>query len=476
MPSPWVLNSIVIAALLALLLTESAHAQSPIEPAGVLWRARAGASVPVSTIVERVAPILWFSRDEPLRLAGVHVPERLPCDPESTDEPVVYYVVEQDDHLLASTDAITLSPGSDVSVRFLFYYSQDTGVGCHSNDLEKATFVLRTRRVTNSGSTLQEAELYLRLVIGGAHGSRFYANYLLLDGVLPPLDLSLPLALLVEEGKHAIAPDRNGDGRYTPGYDTNMINNDSWGVRDTLGSGSFLGRPGYQASMTKPRWPHDRLRPKVKEVSMWEASYRAPFPLPSAVYSLRPFPEVCLRRQPASLPSPRPLPGCSARTIESFFSDPALVADDNPQHWLPDILGRVRLTAENYSFGVITDVPLVEPFVGGVVGPYTHGRFIERGPITGDYFVGGGLDVGVFYSPSISRYVDWYVRIGWGYGSIVSVYDDGERQKLPKGLVREAGLQWRTPRLMVGAGFVWRSRGYRELRFEIGLSPIRVFR
>ena len=48
---------------------------------------------------------------------------------------------------------------------------------------------------------------------GPAHGIAWYTNALNVD---KNRDTLLPVSILWEEGKHASAPDRNGDGAYTP--------------------------------------------------------------------------------------------------------------------------------------------------------------------------------------------------------------------------------------------------------------------
>jgi hypothetical protein len=48
---------------------------------GLIWQGT-DERLTVQELVERIAPILWFSRDEPLLLDGLSIPERLPCDQE----------------------------------------------------------------------------------------------------------------------------------------------------------------------------------------------------------------------------------------------------------------------------------------------------------------------------------------------------------------------------------------------------------
>ena len=86
-----------------------------------------------------------------------------------------------------------------------------------------------------------------------AHGSRWYSNTLKIRA-----DAKYPMTLLVEEGKHATAPDRNADGSFMRGYDVTERVNDAWGVRDSLGQGVLLSS-GYSFEMTKRRTEPFRL-------------------------------------------------------------------------------------------------------------------------------------------------------------------------------------------------------------------------
>jgi hypothetical protein len=85
----------------------------------------------------------------------------------------------------------------------------------------------------------------IRSVIANAH-----------DGSIPPNEydvseaqvLTPPLTLLVERGSHAMAPDINDDGRFTPGVDSTGAPKMQWGIRD---NGSTWG--WYRASFTDRR-------------------------------------------------------------------------------------------------------------------------------------------------------------------------------------------------------------------------------
>lgn len=224
------------------------------EPGLLVWRGRS--TPPLPQLAGLVAPVLWFSPDEPLLLDGDRLPHRHPCDA-GTDDGVVYYQTRR--IRLRGPSRVTVPEHEDpgffdkvdsFAIRFYFYYDRDFGVGRHPHDLEVVEMEISLGR-DDSGW----GEARLKRVIGFAHGTDWYSNELHVES-----DTRLPITVLVEEGKHASAPDRNADGIYTPGYDVNRRVNDAWGIRDVLGSG-FLTAGAFQASMAKPRRLADRRGP-----------------------------------------------------------------------------------------------------------------------------------------------------------------------------------------------------------------------
>jgi hypothetical protein len=252
----------LIAALVVATSTES-RGQTPaatcgpgsaLGTTGVVWQGveRLG----LREVVRLLAPVLWFSADEPL-LAEGHppIPTAHPCDA-AANRAVVYYQVTE---LTYRGDTPVSWPEEDDAafadrvesfiLKFYFYYPEDSGVGGHTHDLETAEFEVwldgdeRCRRVR------------LASVEALAHGSRWYSNTLKIQA-----DTRYPVTLFVEEGKHATAPDRNADGAFMRGYDVTERVNDAWGVRDSFGQGVLLSS-GYASEMTKPRREAFRLMP-----------------------------------------------------------------------------------------------------------------------------------------------------------------------------------------------------------------------
>ena len=267
----------------------------------------------IATLAGALAPILWFSPDEKFR------PGPLPCDKRAKrSELVLYYQVkdvastpQQNPHpgiiypapfftesLLEGSvkSSGSLKPGAvdlteigHLTLQYLAYYPDETGFGSHEHDIESVDLAISIERRACSYS------LRLRRIVGAAHGVEFYQNGLDLDRAT---DASLPLTILVEEGKHASCPDRNGDGGYTPGYDVNEIPEDAWGLRDALGAG-HLGAPSYSAAMSKARKAQDRIEYE-RSLGELRRYYRGPTePIP-ATYRLlsATAAEGCLRLLP----------------------------------------------------------------------------------------------------------------------------------------------------------------------------------
>lgn len=252
-------------------------------PAGVIWCGPANVhKLDVQTFAEINAPILWFSPDEPLRLKNKEIPHALPGD-ENSGSPVVYYriseVVLKQGIPKPELDSnnLELDKIKKLTLKYYFYYPEDTGFQGHQHDLESVRldihFTLRDE-AGDEKTKLTEAShyvAYISRVIGAAHGVTWYGNQL--DIGDDERGMSLPITLLVEEGKHATSPDRNADGFYSPGYDVNKRYTDAWGVRDLLGSGQ-LGSAKYEGSMTKPRRPRDMIKVRPDKPHKLDAAGR----------------------------------------------------------------------------------------------------------------------------------------------------------------------------------------------------------
>lgn len=233
---------------------------------GILWRG--STPIGLEEMAHIAAPALWFSLDEPLLWTTEtrSIPNPHPCDPAGEPAPteeghgrsgVVYY---QPSVIKLRPDAEPVTwPEDDPQffekvdsfiIKYYFYYIQDFGTGGHAHDVEVAAFALVPEK-TPEGCY----QLRLQQVTAYAHGVDWYNNIM-----EARRDMRWPVALFVEEGKHASCPDRNNDGIYTPGYDVTKHVNDAWGVRDVLGQDVLQGA-SFKASMTKARIADLRMRP-----------------------------------------------------------------------------------------------------------------------------------------------------------------------------------------------------------------------
>lgn len=263
------LAALVLTALLAApLAVPTVHAADcdcppPADTVGVVWQGTR--ALTLREVAELVAPVMWFSLDEPLVRRGVPVPSVHPCD-RPADGPVVYYQVaslfHRGEELPLPLDRVA-DLGDRVrslNLRFYFYYPDDFGMHGHRHDVEGCELELEFEQGPQGCRTLR-----LERVRAFAHGAPEYENRLRVTE-----DARLPITLLVEEGKHASCPDRNADGIYTPGYDVNEKVRDAWGVRDIFGSGHMLGA-GYSSKMTKPRRLAERVLPPVPSAAACRA-------------------------------------------------------------------------------------------------------------------------------------------------------------------------------------------------------------
>ena len=460
----------IIVFLLALFATVPSGAGAQVRGGPVMgvhqvWTGR-DSCIDVHQLAVRVAPILWFTMDEPHFKIG-STPSPLPYDSAGGTGPVVYY------RALNST-ARCLSMGDPhLIIEYYFYYEQDYGVGCHPNDLESARMTLSMNSVVDSQGPRYVVSL--SRVEADAHGSPYYTNAL--DLTRPGTgDMSLPPTLLVEEGKHALAPDRNADGHYTRGYDVNVTPHDAWGIRDEFGSGYLWGALLYGSAGNKPRHGRSRLMVATNSPArdIWGTSYRADWwELPSKTYELRRLPNFRLQRLPnvqRYFVGPGPLPGCDDRTVQKMLTEKGLLADSPPPAWqvpfrelgaLYTSMLQARLEAGDGSspgaVGYSARIPFGRAFGGWWA--FRSGAVFGGGPS----FLGHWM---LFYSPSTARPIDWYLS---GGATALLLRGDVETEGRALGPAYEGGIQLRwLPRVVATIGV--RTDAHRDLRmvFEVG--------
>ena len=160
---------------------------------------------------------------------------------------------------------------AEITLRYFAYYASDVASRGHEHDLEVVDVVLRIDRVTTEELRPPCFVVRVARIVGAAHGSDWYSNVLdLEDG---GEELVLPPHVLVEEGKHASAPDRNADGWFTPGYDATRRVNDAWGVRDAFRN-NIVQAWRYDATNAKDRCSRPRMaatQERLTQLLQWGA-------------------------------------------------------------------------------------------------------------------------------------------------------------------------------------------------------------
>jgi len=399
-----------------------------------------------------VAPVYWFSPDEP-SLQGRHgadirLPEIIAGEP-FVDRPVVYY---QFDEILSRADeagpaylpgpsghldgSLDLRNTAAITLGIFAYFRDEVGLGAHPHDLEATSFKVSVGRDT--GPLLSEYSepcdepTYVIVVTrtsAKAHGLQLFWNVVETDEYT-----RFPMHLLVEEGKHGIATDKNGDGYFTPGYDVNVRINDAWGVRDNMATG-LMATGKYESWMTKVRRDEDRVLPPLPDDSPWRPELeRRTAEEALAVYELRPLPSSDIAGDDEGLRhiihghEVRDWPELgeltSAKQWESFIEEGAAIKSLSIAFRADGDLG--------FSF--------VFPFfiVKHLTDPMTGGYIVQR-----MYLKDHGLrDFGwmAMYTPSASRWVDTYLAAGAEADATV---DSAGVKTVDWDFVFETGLKFR---------------------------------
>jgi hypothetical protein len=387
---------------------------------GLVWQAQ-DPLMSFADLAAAAAPVLWFSPDEPLLgdLSGkdIDLPTAMGFEP-APEGPVVYFrirkIVTDPDRRLADPPLQNVDPGrmtthidlrqvNGIDIDYFFYYPEEAGFGAHQHDVESIEvklLVVRADRFPELGTWV-----VVQRVVAKAHGVLWYDNTLEVDRLA-----TLPLHILVEEGKHASCTDRNADGFFTPGFDVNRRVNDAWGVRDVMaGGGLYTG--SFQSWMAKPRRPEYRVFPPLPAESPLRQKFTidGTYAAHNAIYELRPFPR------------PEDARGFDAHLADHF------IADKGDPDW-PEV-------KDESGFESLAQWVESEPFVKSLSISYRHDgdhglSFVfpllivknVADPLAGGWFVNrvylkdhGLRDFSwnVLYTPSASRWLDTYFAIGF---------------------------------------------------------------
>ena len=436
-------------------------------PGAVWWGTQR--RMPLEQIARYLAPVYWFSPDEPLLRGAegedIRIPEVFPFDT-APDRPVVYYLfddmvtVKEGVAGFAEDEVPTLvrdsaNPGNALAdlertvgfrMHFYAYFSSEEGIGAHIHDVEGAEFravVARSDRpALLEGSAAQCDEgtyvLIVTQVTGKAHGIVWFWNTSDTD-----VDSKFPMTLLVEEGKHALATDKNADGYFTPAYDVSRHVNDAWGIRDNMRTRT-LATGGYPAWMTKVRQPQHRVLPPLPDDSpLWPAIDRRFEEGEYVQYELRPFP-------------PTEMAEGDPHHLENFLKDkevedwPEIRAVDSLSqftNWLDAgqvvrSLSIAFMADGDIGFSFVFPFFIVKNLEEKTSGGFIVHRMYLKGHDLRDY--GWTL----LYANSASRWFDPYIAAG------VEWYD-----------VTESGVTNRRTDFVLDAGF--------KFRTQIGQTPLK---
>jgi hypothetical protein len=404
------------------------------EVPGVVWWGTE-TQMTLAKLAEYMGPIFWFSPDEPSLLSregsDIRTPEPFPGTG-TPDRPVVYY---QLDEILAAPNAggpvyqRAEDPANSIvyfrnvavfRLSYLAYFEFEEGLGAHPHDIEPVEF--RATVVPHwwegfeewipGGADCADTTYVVGITrtSGKAHGLVWFWNVLETDQYT-----TFPMHLLVEEGKHALATDKNGDGVFTHGYDVNVRINDAWGVRDIIRTGRLYAG-GYQSWMAKVRRPEHRVFPPLPDDSPLQVDYQRRIDgMPYVEYELRPFPSAEF-----------------AKDDQALYH---LVENQYIEDW-PDE-GRVNdvdAWGKSLSEGaVLKSLSISMLFTGDLAGNFDLGiawvfplfvvKHMEE-PMTGGYILNrmyvkdvGLRDFGwqLMYMPSASRWFDTYIGAGAEY-------------------------------------------------------------
>jgi hypothetical protein len=341
---------------------------------------------------------------------------------------------------------VNIAEGALLLLEYYAYYANELGFSAHRHDVEGAELrlavarsdrgYLRDRGFADCGEP--HVVLFATRVTAKAHGIEWYWNILDVDR-----DTRFPINLLVEEGKHATAPDKNADGYFTPSYDVNVRVNDAWGVRDIIRSGGLF-TAGYQAWMTKVRHPADRVLPPLPADSpLFEplAQQQEEYSGGNAVYELRP------------LPSAATAAAWDAAQDEDSHLEKFLVNKELPEGPEVSEVSTLDQAVGWVNAGVLRRSLSISAYSDGRWGlSWTFPFFIGKNltvPMTGGYVLhrmyAKGYDLRDFgwtllYANSASRWIDSYFAAGVEWHDVTE-FDVTSRRA---DFVLDTGLKFRT--------------------------------
>ena len=202
-----------------------------------------------TAIARAFAPVLLFHRDEAFFPLNSQDGIAAASDLEAVRDRVAKYVAMSQSGRLARAAvgyrvfSRTDRGGDTVVVEYWCHYlynAYTVRVGWlpyrvrdnHPEDLERLYLVLTPTEEDGAAPHDEEwarQAFRIRLVVANAHAGSVPPNQYNADIGAP---ITLPLTILVERGSHAMAPDINHDGRFTPSVDSTAPGKFLWGIRD----------------------------------------------------------------------------------------------------------------------------------------------------------------------------------------------------------------------------------------------------
>jgi hypothetical protein len=415
-------------------------------------------TIALASLARCAAPVLWFApgeTDYPRQLAGVGVlramgglPARKPF--------VVYYQLQRlsGGHAGRKNDStqITLESNGVIVLRFLLYYDRDA---THLHDLERVDIHLRTVRTlarptgapavdSGTAKVREHVEnspdrwlLWPERIVALAHGNVWYSN----ERALPRRAEAILWrpTLLVENGKHGMAPDRDANGAYTPFIDVNRRVSDAWGLRDSLASKSGFLAPAYSADVTTPRAPDGRRTPDDYDLVELQDDFSMAMhqcqTMPNPYVMIDGWDYCGALRRAYRAPDSASL-GVSAlrRFARQFTSDPTVAATEDARLF-DSIAASVGRDADLWRG---TFVPRAFEL------SKLSGWLIPRLRVLDGASGKPRFQATLGYSPSAGRWADWYIDAGYGTAERLDG-DDRWRPCFGCGPIAEFGFRWKVP-------------------------------
>lgn len=442
------------AALLAL-VAAGAGAQTPAQPTepGLIWYGKQS-GLKLADVASIAAPVLWFSSDEPLILQGERaLPQVHPCDAPASGA-IVYYQVTR--IKLRSGVRVGWPPHNDpffvdhvdsFTLRYHFYFSRHFGSDERAHDLSAADLDVAIDHLPDGANRIR-----ITRVAGLVRGTEWYANELSVEA-----GTRFPITIMIEQGTHATAPDRNADGLFTVGHDINRRTGDAWGIRDFEAGVLMAGR--FDVSMFKARQRGYRMLPPYVDRNAVDGT-----PMSSVSTS----PSVTNELGRYDLRAASDVPPCNTlpadhRTLRLLMRDQRFGPEFEPVQYPSKLMKDVKRPFSGTD-PLIRNVSFRKDRTMGGAILFRGFNFHDGSLMPRLTFFPRRVTIDGLYTPSGARAMSWYVAAG-------AEYDDGNWT-----FASETGLKLRARiaprRYTLGAEFIGFRVGIRGSGWD-RITPIR---